>query len=317
LRGAPETPGREVLFDVPPGARLRFVSEELAARGIVTDAVKFRLLARWRRSENSLQAGRFALNTGWLPEMVLDELVHGKPVLARITVPEGLTWRQTARLLEQGGFARYDDFAAVIVDKDFLRHYGIPFATAEGFLMPDTYLLKKPDAPDLRDARIVAGRMADNFWRKAAMLWPEQKKPAAADLKKYVVLASVVEKETGIDAERPRVAGVYANRLAQGMLLQADPTVIYGLGEAFEGVLRRAHLDDAGNPYNTYQHAGLPPGPICSFGMASLTAAMYPELHNYLYFVASRDGGSHVFSTNLVDHNRAALRYRAGKNAGK
>lgn len=143
LNSAPETPGREIFFDVTPGARLGQVSAALAEKGLVTDARKFSLLARYKQWENRLQAGRFALNSGWTPEQVLDALVNGKPVLFRITVPEGLTWWQTGRLLEEAGLVRFADFRDVVTDPDFLRHYGIPFATAEGFLMPDTYLLKK------------------------------------------------------------------------------------------------------------------------------------------------------------------------------
>ena len=138
----------------------------LAEKGLVTDARKFSLLARYKQWENRLQAGRFALNSGWTPEQVLDALVNGKPVLFRITVPEGLTWWQTGRLLRvDGGFLFHhggQNFRDVVTDPDFLRHYGIPFATAEGFLMPDTYLLKKTDEPDdaqfKAQARAVAGR---------------------------------------------------------------------------------------------------------------------------------------------------------------
>ncbi|SDF80456.1 endolytic transglycosylase MltG [Desulfovibrio legallii] len=309
LTTPPATPGKEAFFDVAPGARLDQVAANLAREGLVTDARRFGYLARYKKWENRLQAGRFALNTGWTPDKVLDTLVNGQPVLFRVTVPEGLTWWQTGRLLEEAGLARFEDFRKVIMDPDFLRHYGIPFATAEGFLMPDTYLLKKGDALDLAQARAVAGRMVDNFWRKTAAVWPGGKKPAAADLKTWVVLASVVEKETAVEAERPRVAGVYQNRLQKGMLLQADPTVIYGLGPAFDGNLRRSQLDDPANPYNTYQRPGLPPGPICSFGLTALAAAVQPEAHNYLYFVAKTDGGEHVFSTNLNDHNKAVRQY--------
>lgn len=165
----------------------------------------------------------------------------------------------------RGRLVRFADFRDVVTDPDFLRHYGIPFATAEGFLMPDTYLLKKADTPDdarfKAQARSVAGRMVDNFWRKAAEVWPDKIKPKAEDLKQWVILASVVEKETAVDAERPRVAGVYKNRLARQMLLQADPTVIYGLGPGFDGNLRRKDLDDPANPYNTYQRPGPAAGP--------------------------------------------------------
>ncbi|MDR2694749.1 MAG: endolytic transglycosylase MltG, partial [Deltaproteobacteria bacterium] len=123
-----------------------------------------------------------------------------------------------------------------------------------------------------------------------------------------VILASIVEKESAVSEERPRIAGVYARRLNINMPLQADPTVIYGLGKTFDGNLRRAHLEDPNNLYNTYKLPGLPPGPICSPGLAALKAALSPEEHDYLYFVAKGDGG-HVFSTNLNDHNRAVRQW--------
>ena len=320
LNTTPETPGRDVFFDVPTGARLAQVSAGLVKLGVVTDARKLDLLARYKKWENRLQAGRFALNTGWLPEKVLDELVNGHPVLYRVTVPEGLSWWQTGTVLEEAGLVVFEDFRRVVTDPDFLRHYGIPFATAEGFLMPDTYLLKKNEVIDLAQAKAVAGRMVDNFWRKTAAVWPDGKKPGpgqADQLKTWIILASIVEKETGIDAERARVAGVYHNRITKGMLLQADPTVIYGLGPAFDGNLRRRDLDDANNLYNTYQRPGLPPGPICSFGAAALAAAVRPEAHNYLYFVAKFDGGEHVFSTNLTDHNKAVRQYLQNRRSAK
>ena len=179
LNTAPETPGREVFYDVPTGARLAQVSAGLVKLGVVTDARKLDLLARYKKWENRLQAGRFALNTGWLPEKVLDELVNGHPVLYRVTVPEGLSWWQTGKILEEAGLVVFEDFRKVVTDPDFLRHYGIPFATAEGFLMPDTYLLKKNEVIDLAQARAVAGRMVDNFWRKTAAVWPGKGKKQA------------------------------------------------------------------------------------------------------------------------------------------
>jgi len=315
LKTPPATQGQEAFFDVEPGASVRRVADKLEERGLITDARKFLLLARYKKWDSRLQAGRFALNTGWLPEQVLDTLVNGQPVLFRVTVPEGLTWWQTAKVLEDAGLVRFEDFRAVITDPAFLRHYGIPFDSAEGFLMPDTYLLKKADVPDKAQARSVAGRMVDNFWRKGDALWPDGKRPSRDELRRLVILASVVEKETAFADERPRVAGVYANRLRINMALQADPTVIYGLGPNFDGNLRRRHLDDANNIYNTYQRPGLPPGPICSFGASALAAAITPEEHKYLYFVAITDGGRHAFSTNLDDHNRAVRQYLKNRRA--
>lgn len=357
LKTAPEAEGREIYFDVAPGARLPQIACDLAEKGLITDARKFTWLARLKNQDKKVQAGRFALNSGWTPEQTLDALVNGAPVLFRVTIPEGLTWWQTAQILQNAGLLRVEDFRDVIHDPEFLRHYGIPFSSAEGFLMPDTYLLRRldiplpdrgqsdADAPDqakVREiwkaqARAIAGRLIDNFWHKAATVWPsggreeslsaEARKnripgedpprkyapPSREDLRKWVILASIVEKETGIDEERRRVAGVYANRLKRNMLLQADPTVIYGLGEDFKGALRKMHLEDNGNAYNTYQRPGLPPGPICSFGTAALKAAVSPEKHDYLFFVAITDRGGHTFSRTFEEHARAVQDYRRQK----
>lgn len=258
LHTPPEQPGRECVFDVAPGDTMRAVAVRLESQGLISNELYFRLLARYKKWGHRMQAGRFALNSGWTPEQILDTLVNGHPILFRVTVREGLTWWQTAEVLEEAGLVRAEDFREVIFDPAFLRHYGIPFDSAEGFLMPDTYLLKKADVPDKAQARAVAGRMVDTFWLKAAPLWTDGKKPDTATLRRLVILASIVERETAVRAERPRVAGVYANRLERGMLLQADPTVIYGLGRYFEGNLRRKHLDDTSNAYNTYQRPGRP-----------------------------------------------------------
>lgn len=309
LETPPATPGQETLFDVEQGASFQKVARTLQDKGLITDARKFSWLARYKEWDSKLQAGRFALHTGWTPERTLDQLVNGQPVLHRLTVREGLTWWEVGRLLEKEGFVRFEDFRDVISDPQFLRHYGIPLQNAEGFLMPDTYLLKKPDTVDKATARAVAGRMVDTFWQKTAALWPEGKRPKGEELKRIITLASIVEKETAIPAERARVAGVYANRLRKSMLLQADPTVIYGMGPSFDGNLRRAHLNDPNNLYNTYQRPGLPPGPIASPGLAAVRATLRPETHNYLYFVAKTDGGEHDFSITLEEHNRAVRRY--------
>lgn len=317
LKTPPEQPGRECIFDVAPGDTMRAVAVKLEQQGLVSNELYFRLLARYKKWEHRMQAGRFALNSGWTPEQILDTLVNGQPILFRVTVREGLTWWQTAEVLENAGLVRAEDFREIIFDPAFLRHYGIPFDSAEGFLMPDTYLLKKADTPDKAQARAVAGRMVDTFWLKAAPLWPDGKKPDRETLRRWVTLASIVEKETAVRAERPRVAGVYANRLKRNMLLQADPTVIYGLGRHFDGNLRRRHLDDASNAYNTYQRPGLPPGPICSFGMTALAAAIVPEEHQFLYFVARTDGGEHAFSRTLAEHNRAVRAYLRNRRAAQ
>ncbi len=309
LQTAPQNPGAEILFDVAPGASFTKVAEQLKQRGLITDSFKFGLLARYKQMDNKLQAGRFALHSGWTPDKILQYLVLGDPLLFRITIREGLTWWETGKLLEKHGFVKFEDFKAIIMDSEFLRKYGIPFNTAEGFLMPDTYLLRKDDYPNLESARLVASRLVDTFWQKMSKYWPNGQKPSRDDLRRVVILASIVEKETGVAHERARVAGVYANRLRIEMPLQADPTIIYGLGPNFDRNIRRVHLDDPKNLYNTYQHRGLPPGPICSPGVAALRAAITPEKHSFLYFVAITDGGEHAFSKNLREHQNAVRRY--------
>ena len=311
LNTAPETPGQDAYFDVTPGMTVSRAAAGLKGKNVITDPFKFRLLARYRKAGGKLKTGRFLLNTGYELDQVLNELISGKPVLTRVTIPEGLTWWQTAAVLEQAGLCTARDFADVVRDPEFLRHYGIPFDSAEGFLMPDTYLIKTPLEGEVlgkKQAWAAAGRIVDNFWRRTAPLWGSPK-PAKETMQKAVILASIVEKETARPDERPRVAGLYQNRMDKNMLLQADPTVIYGLGPSFSGNLTRANLNDDRNPYNTYRRPGMPPGPICSFALSALSAALHPEKHGFLYMVAVTDGGAHEFTTNLADHNRAVRRY--------
>jgi len=310
LGAAPETPGQSLVVDIEPGMTLAQVADKLEKEKIVTDSRKFQLLARWEDKGRSLQAGQFLLNTGWTPDKVLDMLASGRSLLYKLTLREGLPWWQVAEQLEKQGFCKAVDFTSVIHDPKFLQHWLIPFSSAEGFLYPETYLLPRPREMNMEAARAVANRLVGTFWQQVDKLWPEGR-PSAAELKRLVTLASIVEKETSIPEERARVAGVYSNRLRIGMLLQADPTVIYGMGRNFSGRLLFRHLEDEKNLYNTYRHGGLPPGPICSFGAAALEAAKKPEDHKFLYFVATGKGGGHKFSRSLKEHNRAVQEYRA------
>ncbi len=315
-------PAQDVEVTVNPGTTFRTLTPELVRLGAVRNADKFILLLRWmnyRDIPHALKPGRFRINTGWTPQQVIDQLVNGSPLLDRVTIPEGLAWWEVGKRLEEAQMVRFEDFDKLVHDPAFLRHWGIPFDSAEGFLFPDTYLIMRPLELNEATAKSVVGRLIDNFWRRTTPLWPGGKRPGPSgrdEVRRLVTLASIVERETAVPSERPRVAGVYANRLRLNMLLQADPTTAYGLGESFDGNLRRKHLDDEGNPYNTYKHPGLPPGPICSPGLACLKAAANPEQHDYIYFVARGEDGSHVFSTNLAAHNKAVREYWA-KRRGK
>lgn len=304
----PQSPGEEKLFAVEPGETFYQIAQRLHDQDLITNVQYFRLLARYKKQIEAIQAGEFKLDTGWPPEKVLETLATGQPILYRLSIPEGLTWWQIAAIVEKAGYATFQDFANTIRNPALLAEYNIPFDTAEGFLFPETYMLRRAKE---KNARPIVEMLLKMYWEQVAKIWPEGP-PPAEDLKRIMILASLVEKESAAPEERPTIAGVYAKRLEKRMLLQADPTVIYGLGETFDGNLTRKHLNDATNPYNTYQIPGLPPGPICSPGLESIKAAVNPEDNDYLYFVAKGDG-THHFSKTLREHNNAVRKYQLRK----
>ena len=305
----PEDPGREVLFLVEPGQPFSVVARNLAEQSLVKDAGQFTALAEERGKTGSIRAGEFRLNTGWLPPTVLEELTSTSGIMHRVQVREGLNWWQTAAIVDQAGFGGVESFKAAVHDPALLRKYGIPADSAEGYLFPETYLLTRPRHPE---GRAIVEAMLEEFRHSIHKVWPGGL-PSPTAIHETVILASLVEKETGDPSERARIAGVFANRLRRGMLIQADPTVIYGLGPGFDGNLTRADLTDRSNPYNTYAHPGLPPGPICSPGLDALMAAAHPEAHAFLYFVAKGDG-SHHFSRTLKEHNAAVAKFQLRRN---
>ena len=289
------------VFRVETGENLRGVSAKLEEQGLIRHAEAFRTYGRYRKLP--LQAGEFELSRSMSPRRILEVLAFGKPILYRLSFAEGLTMREVAQAVNATGLTTAERFMAACRDRDYLLSKGINATDAEGYLFPETYFFAR--IPD-RSPYPILDALLERFRASVADL-PQAGDPAA--LHRMVILASLVEKETAIPAERPAVAGVYANRLRLGMLLQCDPTIIYGLGENFDGNLRRSHLQDASNPYNTYVHPGLPPGPICSPGKASLQAASSPEEHEFLYFVARPDG-SHQFSRTLREHTNAVIRHQ-------
>jgi UPF0755 protein len=303
-----QRPGTEKTVIIQTGESLRSVSKNLEQQGIIQDAQKFRLLARLSDKAQSIQAGEFALHTSWSRMRILEHLCSGQVVLHRLNIPEGLTWWQTADLVQAKDLTDYESFARAVQNKSLLQSFDIPAESLEGYLYPETYRLPRPLSGQ---AQPIVVQMVKQFFQVARnSLWPEGL-PGPEEVQRTVILASLVEKETGLSEERRRIAGVFQNRLQRNMRLQCDPTVIYGLGPDFDSRLRKKELRDEQNPYNTYQHPGLPPGPICSPGLKSLQAAINPEEHSYLYFVSKGDG-SHKFSKNLKEHNRAVRKYILG-----
>ena len=289
------------VFRVETGENLRTVAARLEEEGLLRHGELFRTYGRLRKLP--LQAGEFELSASMSPRRILETLAFGKPILYRLHFAEGLTMREVAQAVGASGLTTAERFQAACRDRDFLAARGVNATDAEGYLFPETYFF--PRIPG-QDPYPILEALLEAFRANVADL-PQAGDPEA--LHRMVILASLVEKETAVPSERGTVAGVYANRMRLGMLLQCDPTIIYGLGESFDGNLRRSHLQDASNPYNTYVHPGLPPGPICSPGRASLQAAAYPEKHDFLYFVARSDG-SHHFSRTLREHTNAVIKYQ-------
>ena len=292
-------------LEIEPGTPPRSVARSIEAAGVRVDA---RLLYAWFRvsgQDRQIRAGNYELLPGTTPRSLLQKLVRGEESLRAVTLVEGWNFRQVRAALAADGSLKHD--SAALSDAELMARLERPGVHPEGRFFPDTYTYAKgsSDLAVLRRALHAMDRRLDAAWGQRASDTPLQSADEA------LVLASIVEKETGRASDRAQIAGVFANRLRIGMLLQTDPTVIYGLGEKFDGNLRRRDLQ-TDTPWNTYTRAGLPPTPIAMPGKASLLAAVQPERTEALYFVARGDGSSQ-FSASLPEHNRAVNRYQRGQ----
>lgn len=289
---------------IEPGTSARNVAREVQAAGVHADA---RWLYAWFRlsgQDRLIKAGNYELQPGTTPRSLLSKLVRGDETLRTLTLVEGWNMRQVRQLLAR---AELRQDSAALSDSALMERLGRAGTAPEGRFFPDTYTYAKgaSDLTVLSRALHAMDRQLAAAWALRAADTPLQSADQA------LILASIIEKETGREADRALVAGVFANRLRIGMLLQTDPTVIYGLGEKFDGNLRKRDLQ-TDTPFNTYTRAGLPPTPIAMPGKASLLAAVRPERTDALYFVAKGDGASH-FSPSLSEHNRAVNRYQRGQ----
>jgi len=295
----------EKLLLIPMGTPLPSLSKQLHEQGLVRSASKFFWLVRLKGAARQIKAGEYQLSTGLRPGELLDKLARGEALLHQITFPEGYTLKQMAELLDARGLAIADGFIAAASNPAFVHGMNIPASSLEGYLFPDTYRFAR-GLPVESILRTVVARFNEHFG-------PEQQERARQlgfTRHQTVILASVVEKETAVAEERPLIAGVFQNRLKRGIRLQSDPTVIYGL-EHFNGNLTRDHLQED-TPYNTYTRPGLPAGPICNPGAASIQAVLEPAPTSYLYFVAKKDG-THQFSSSLAEHNAAVRHHQKSR----
>jgi UPF0755 protein len=294
--------GETVEVVVPPGSGALAIARQLRREGLVRSPRLFALAARSRGVEGSLKAGRYRFTGGMGWSELLGVLARGEVVTFPLTVPEGFTLRELAPRVAEATGSSADSVMRLALDPAFVARTGVPGPTLEGYLFPETYRFADGVEPVA-----VLLEMANRYREYWTVERRARLDSLELDERALVTLASIVEEEARIPEERPVIAGVYSNRLEIGMLLQADPTVQYALGEPKERLLY-ADIDRvADHPYNTYTHAGLPPGPISSPGAAALDAALYPADVSYLFFVAQPDG-SHVFTRTNREHINARNR---------
>jgi UPF0755 protein len=286
---------------IEQGDSLAAVIRKLRERKIVSNGFFFSLWARVSGVEKKLHTGLYRFDAGVTPREVLDRIVNGKGVFLTVTIPEGLTVKEIAALLAKMNIADRDRFLAEAANPDLLSTLGLQDRGLEGYLFPSTYHFT-PSTPE----RDIILTMAEQF-RKVSQPLLAQGGASGLTLHEALTLASIIEKETGVEAERPLVSAVFHNRLKRQMPLQSDPTVIFGLKE-FNGNLTRRDLADA-SPYNTYRIGTLPPGPICNPSLSSIRAALNPAEVPYLYFVSKNDG-THLFSETVEAHNQAVKTYQ-------
>ena len=293
-----------LVFRVEFGTRLGPVAAELEEQGLIRSALAFTVHARIAKRASDLRAGEYELDPGASSPEILERLTRGQVRTHPVSIPEGLRLTEIADRLADAGLVERDAFLAVANDPAFAAELGIEGDNLEGYLFPETYRLARG-----LEAHDVATALVGEFMR----VWREIEPTATAQglsMKQVTTLASIIEKETGAPQERPLIAAVFLNRMRRGMRLETDPTVIYGIPD-FDGNLRRVHLEDATNPYNTYRIPGLPPGPIASPGEASLRAVIEPADSPYIFFVALGDGsGTHHFSATYREHEAAVDRYQ-------
>jgi len=293
---------RTIAFEVEPGDSLGRVAEALEEKGIIRNAKVTRWLARIEELSSQLKVGEYELSEAQSTKEILETLAKGRVLTHAVVIPEGKRASEIADLLAAAGLADSQAFLEVVHDPEIASRLGVEGSSLEGFLFPDTYRFARNLPPER-----IAAAMVREFLEVYAEL-PPAANGRDLSMLEQVTLASIVEKETGAAKERPLIAAVFMNRLRRGMRLETDPTVIYGI-EDFDGNLRRVHLEDRNNLYNTYRIRGLPPGPIASPGREALRAVREPVDTPFLYFV-SRNDGTHVFSKTYAEHERAVDRFQ-------
>ncbi len=291
------------MVNVEPGMSLTQVANLLSSKKIIGNSTTFRIYTYLKGNQRDIQAGEYLLSPSLKPEIILKKLTSGETVAHTITIPEGFRILEIADLFSAAGLANRQRFLEATRDPELLKKLKIPTPDLEGYLFPDTYQFRRQSSE-----KEIVRAMVRNFEKR--LLKPDylkQAKQKGLTFHEVITLASLIEKETGSPKERSLISSVFHNRLKRKMLLQTDPTVIFALS-GFDGNIRKKDLS-IDSPYNTYLYKGLPPGPIASPGEDSVISALNTTTSDALFFV-SRQDGSHQFSTNLIDHNKAVVKYQ-------
>ena len=289
-------------FELKSGASVQSLARQLVDRGLLAEPWSFIVLARTLGKSSQLKPGRYELAESISPADLLNKITKGLLAQSEITFIEGQTFAQMRKIMDAHPDAKHDTTG--LSESEILQRVGAAEAAAEGLFFPDTYAFNKgmSDVDILKRSYTTMQSRLASAWGKRAGSVPY------ADPYQALIMASIIEKETGSKTERPIIAAVFVNRLRSRMRLQTDPTVIYGIADKYDGTLRKRDLA-TDTPYNTYLHPGLPPTPIAMPGRASIEAALNPSDSSALYFV-SRGDGSHEFSASLAEHNRAVAKFQ-------
>ncbi|MFT6068220.1 MAG: UPF0755 protein [Bacteriovoracaceae bacterium] len=289
--------GEPRIFEVRSGESFSKINGRLYKEELISSAKLFYRYCKTKGLMTKFKAGRYKIETGSTMLDVIEILTIGKSITTSVTIPEGKNLFEVGEILEKAGICPKDEFIKVAKDPKFAASLKIPADRLEGYLYPDTYGLTEG-----MPAEDVARAMVSNLRKQISSL-DFSNAPNGLNLHQVIILASIVEKETGAREERPIISGVYHNRLTRKMRLYSDPTTIYGIWETWNGNLRKKHLQEK-TDYNTYRMGGLPAGPIANPGLAAIKATLNPKEHNYTYFVSKNDG-THVFTESYKEHLKA------------
>lgn len=297
--------GPDKAFTVRNGDTFGRINQRLFEEGLIPDKRLFHYYAKYKNVLTKFRAGSFTITTGSNMTQVLDTLVHGQPNLTSITIPEGKNMYEIAKLFAASGITSEQDFLAAVQHPDLISQLAIQASSLEGYLYPETYRFA-PETP----AKSIAKSMIDLFNERTKNI--DFTHPFL-NKHQVIILASVVEKETGAKFERPMIAGVFTNRLKKRMRLQSDPTTVYGIWSRYAGNIKKSDLLEM-TPYNTYKIPALPQGPISNPSIEAIEAVLHPAKHDFLYFVSKNDG-THIFSKTYEDHDKAVHDFQRNARA--